>query len=268
MLIFVAGSSAVMAQRGIPSWERLVLLFVAGGLASAGASLLNNYFDRDLDALMERTQNRPLPAGRIQKPAWVLIAGIFLILLSLPFSLALNYHVTLYTLLGATFYVAVYTLGLKRHTWLNVIIGGAAGSFAALAGWSMARPELNGLALIIAVLIFAWTPLHFWNFALVYLGDYRKASVPMLPVKKGEETTYRHIFWTAIIVFMLSLLPYLLGYSGRVYLLMALTMSYFLYGNFSLTSRLTREKAWRNYKFSGIYLSGLFLALAVDSLLP
>lgn len=267
MLIFVAGATAVVAQRGFPSWERLALLFVAGGLASMGASVLNNYFDRNIDALMDRTQNRPIPCGLIHKPVWVMAGGIFLILLSLPFSLKLNYHVTLYILLGAFFYVVVYTLGLKRYTWLNIVIGGAAGSFAALSGWSMVKPELNGLSLIMAVLIFAWTPLHFWNFALVYLGDYRKACVPMLPVIKGEETASRYILWTAIILFMLSLLPYFLGYAGRVYLVIALGMSYFLYGNISLLRKLTREQAWRNYKYSGIYLVGIFLALAIDSLL-
>lgn len=267
MLILVAGAAAVVAYRGFPSWERLTLLFVAGGLASMGASLLNNYFDRDIDALMVRTQNRPLPSGRVGKPVWVLASGICLIIMSLPFSLALNYHVALYTLLGAIVYGTVYTLVLKRHTWLNVVIGGTAGSFAALAGWSIMRPELNGLALIMAALIFAWTPLHFWNFALVHLGDYRNARVPMLPVNEGEGKTSGYIFWTSIIIFLLSLMPYLMGYSGRVYLLVALGMSFFLYGNFSLIRRPTRDKAWRNYKFSGIYLSGLFLALAIDSLL-
>lgn len=265
MLILVAGAAAVVAYRGFPSWERLTLLFASGGLASMGASLLNNYFDRDIDALMARTQNRPLPSGRIGKPAWVLASGILLIIMSLPFSLALNYHIALYTLLGAFSYVVVYTLGLKRHTWLNVVIGGAAGSFAALAGWSMVKPELNGLALIMAALIFAWTPLHFWNFALVYVGDYRKARVPMLPVNKGEGKTSGYIFWTAIIIFLLSLMPYLMGYNGRVYLLIALGMSFFLYGNLSLRRQPTREKAWLNYKFSGIYLGGLFIALAIDS---
>lgn len=267
LLIFVAGATSIIAYQGFPPWNRILPLLMAGGLASAGASLLNNYFDRDIDALMERTRGRPLPAGRIKQPSWALGAGILLVLLSLPFSISLNFQVALYTLLGAFFYVVVYTMGLKRRSWTNVVIGGFAGSCAVLAGWVAVSPEFNYLAFSIALLVFLWTPLHFWNFSLVYLKDYKRSGLPMLPVVKGVTKTCRSILITAVIVFIISLSPYLLGYAGLVYLLLALGLGSLLYGNILLLYEANSKRAWKNYKLSGIYLAGLFFALAMDALI-
>lgn len=261
LLVIVAGLSAYIAQGDWPPGGRLGLLLLSGALAAGGASALNHYLDRDIDSLMERTRRRPLPLGRL-KPGWALSLGLVLIAASLPLSLRVNGWVALYILLGALFYVGVYTWWLKRRIWLNIVIGGMAGSFAALAGWAAVEPRLSGLALLIALLVFLWTPLHFWNFALVYQEDYRRAQVPMLPVVVGEAGTKRQILGATLALFLGSLLPWALGYLGTMYLVLALVLAPLLLGNFRLLWR--PEVAWTNYKLSGLYLIGLLLAMALD----
>lgn len=263
LLQVVAGTSAIIAGGGLPPANRIGLLLLSGALASAGASVLNHYLDRDVDALMERTRRRPLPAGRIKHPGRAAILGVGLVLASLPVSLSLSWLVAVYILLGATFYVLVYTWWLKRRSQLSVVIGGAAGSFAALAGWAAVEPRLSAVAFFIALLVFLWTPLHFWNFALANVRDYRRARVPMLPVMVGVRWARYYIAATALAVFACSLLPWAMGYLGRYYLGGAVVLSTLLWGNLALVRNV--KLAWLNYKLSGPYLLGVLVAMAVDS---
>lgn len=265
MLLMVAGASATIAQRGLPPGNRLGLLLLAGALASAGASVLNHYLDRDIDALMERTRHRPLPAGRIKHPERAAILGVVLLLSALGVSIHLNPWATLYIILGAMFYVVVYTWWLKRRTQVNVILGGGAGSFAVLAGWAAVEPRLSPLAWLIALLVFLWTPLHFWNFALVNLSDYRLARVPMMPTIVDRDTARWYIGGAALALFTSSLFPGLLGYLGGYYLISALALSPLLWGNLRPVE--DARVAWKNYKLSSLYLVGILGAMVIDTLL-
>jgi protoheme IX farnesyltransferase len=267
LLLFIAIMAALTAGGGLLPISSLLLLVAGGGLASAGASALNHYIDRDMDGLMPRTQARPLASGLLPHPGLAAALGIGLLLLSVPFSLRLGVPVAVYTIMGAFVYVVIYTLWLKRRSSLNIIIGGLSGSFAALAGWSAASPGLSPLPLLIAALVFLWTPLHFWNFALVHLEQYRLASVPMMPVIVGRAMAGRHICLTAASLFLLSLVPYFLGHMGPLYLVAALGLGVLLRGNLRLLRQPTAQIAWVNYKLSGPYLAGLFIAMAADSLI-
>ncbi|MDP6100509.1 MAG: heme o synthase [Dehalococcoidia bacterium] len=267
LLLFIAMLAALTADGGLPPISSLLLLAAGGGLASAGASALNHYIDRDMDGLMPRTQTRILASGRLPHPGVAAALGVGLLLFSVPFSLRLGVPVAAYTLLGAFVYVVIYTLWLKRRSSLNIIIGGLSGSFAVLAGWSMVNPSISPFPLLIAALVFLWTPLHFWNFALVHLEQYRLASVPMMPVILGRAMAGRHICLNAASLFLLSLVPYFMGYMGPVYLVAALGLGILLRGNLKLLRRPTAQTAWANYKLSGPYLAGLFIAMAADSIL-
>ncbi len=262
LLEVVALTSAVVAAGGAAPASRLSLLLLSGALASAGASALNHYLDRDIDALMRRTRLRPLPAGKIKSPKWAAAFGLALLLASVPASLPLGLIVTTTLLLGALFYVVVYTWWLKRRTHLNVVIGGAAGSFAALAGWAAVDPSFSPLAVWVAAMLFLWTPLHFWNLALVTAEDYRRAGVPMLPVVMGARRTRQYIAASAVVLVFFSLLPWALGYLGGIYVICAAALSCLILGN--LRRKGYPAQAWTNYKLSGLYLMGMLVAMILD----
>jgi protoheme IX farnesyltransferase len=179
-----------------------------------------------------------------------------------------NPLLALFVALGALFYIVIYTLILKRTTWLNIVIGGAAGSFAALSGWAAVQGQLTPTAWLIAALLFFWTPPHFWAFALVHTDAYRKANVPMLPVVVGQAPTIRWIFWHSLLLVTLSVGLAGVGKLGLIYWLAALI------GNFQLVKnswRLWRspsnEQAWRMYKTSCMYLGYLCLGMLVDTII-
>jgi protoheme IX farnesyltransferase len=171
------------------AFGRMASLAAAMMLAAASASAFNQYFDRDMDAVMARTRNRPFPSGQIGSVT-VLVMAAVLFALSVAVSLAaLNYMVALHLALGAFVYAVVYTVWLKRRSWVNIIVGGLAGSFAVLAGGASASPGLCAPPVLLAIVMFLWTPSHFWSFAIYHREDYARAGVPMLPVVIGEKRT-------------------------------------------------------------------------------
>lgn len=265
LIAFVAGVTAIVHQGGLPPLNRLILLIAAVGLASMGATALNHYLDRDIDSLMTRTKNRPLPAGIIKKPYWVLIGGLALVSLSLPLALKLNHQVALYNTLGAFFYVVIYTWWLKRRSHWNIVIGGLAGSSAALAGWYSVTNHLGPVPILLALILFLWTPSHFWSFALVKKDDYQRAGIPMLPLIAGDRKTAYYILAYTALFFLASILLFLLGpFSTKYLLVAALLGGWFLIWNLRLILKPSPRLAWSNYKLSGIYLLGLFLTMALD----
>ncbi len=267
LLLFVALVSAAIASGGELQAERIALLFSAGALASMGASVLNHYLDRDIDALSPRTRTRPLPSGRV-KPSRACWLGVALVLLALLLSTLLNYLTTLYILAGALVYVLVYTLWLKRRSALNIVVGGLAGSCAVLAGYAAMRGDTTLLALLLALLVFLWTPPHFWAFAIARREDYLRAGVPMLPVRYGCERAAKLMIMHTLLLVQASLLLYALGYSGSLYLAAAAPMGLLLLGfNMKVLTTGSRAWAWRAYRLSGIYLVVLFAALLADSAL-
>jgi len=267
LLALLATSSAALANGGIPGWSVLLPLIAAGTLASAGSSVLNNYLDRDIDCLMQRTKNRPLPKGRIKDSRKMAMLGLGLIGLSLLFSLWLNIWVALCTLAGAFVYVVIYTRWLKRRSRWNIVIGGLAGSFASLAGGFAIFPQATLSQLTIAVLIFLWTPAHFWSFAILHHSDYQRASVPMLPVVAGDRRACWHILLYTFLLVAAALFLYFISPLGRLYLVGTLIFgALFLWINFRLLKSPNVRKARSSYKFSMFYMLMLLLFMIGDIL--
>ncbi|HOA25260.1 MAG TPA: heme o synthase [Aggregatilineales bacterium] len=194
LLLAAALGGAFLGAQGVPSLRTLIGIIVTGTLAAGGASAINQYIERERDALMRRTQRRPLPAGEIQRPAAILWIAIGMIVLSVALTLPTNPLMALYLALGAAIYVGVYTLWLKPRSVLNIVIGGAAGSMAVMTGGAAVRAASDPGVIVLALLLFLWTPVHFWALALFYKDDYATASVPMLPVLETDERTAWWIF--------------------------------------------------------------------------
>lgn len=207
---------AVTPGRTISAWE-VAALGLSVLIASAAAGAFNQYYERDLDRRMRRTRGRPFAAGALRAGrGWL---ALILLLLGGAVAaawLVLNREAALYVFLGAFFYAVVYTVWLKRRTWLNIVIGGLAGSFAVLAGAAAVTPQLGSVAIILAVVLFLWTPSHFWCLAVACRGDYAAAGVPMLPVLIGNARTARVIFANTVVLVAASLLPLAYG-MGWIY---------------------------------------------------
>jgi len=246
------------------------------GVGAGACGAINMWYDRDIDALMRRTRNRPIPAGRIE-PGAALGYGITLAVGSvLLMGLAVNLAAASVLALSITFYVFIYTIWLKRRTPQNIVIGGAAGAFPPVIGWAAVTGSIDPLPLILFAIVFFWTPPHFWSLALFANADYQRAGVPMLPVVAGAKETRRQIIIYTLLLVPLSLLPWWLGFAGPVYGSAALALDGgFLFSvwrvaadrqdasGVSLTGDMPARVAFR---YSIVYLFVLFAALAVDRL--
>ena len=251
------------------SLPALGLLFVVTVMAAGGAGALNHFLDRDLDALMPRTARRPLPSGRITHGWHVVALGLGLVALAVSVALwQLNRLVALHVFLGAFTYVVVYTIWLKRRSWLNVVIGGLAGPFAVMAGGALARPELCLPPVLFAAVLFFWSPSHFWSLAIAYRKDYVNAGIPMLPAVRGEVQTARSILINTAGLLVSSLLPFGLGLLGWTYVLVGVLPggAHLLARNLQLQARPTdRRLALANFHASNLFLLLLFLGVVLDA---
>ena len=268
LLVITAVTSMYAASKlvgpELDNWG-LIHIIIAGALASAGSSALNHYYDRDIDPLMKRTSTRPIPAGRI-KPNQVLVYGLVVSIISVVYgALALNYVSAFFIALGIFFYVIIYTAWLKRLNSSNIVIGGFAGSAAAMAGWSAATGSMDILGFLIGFLVFVWTPSHFWCLAMKMKDEYSEAKVPMLPVLIGMEKTSKYILINTLILLPYSLMLYAFG-MGIVYTAIAAAAgSLMLVYHYKLTKLPTSEFAWKAYKVTAPYLTIIFLAVAIDA---
>jgi protoheme IX farnesyltransferase len=252
-----------------PSPVALGLLFLTTLAAAAGAGALNHYLDRDLDRLMPRTARRPLPSGRISRPWHVVALGVVLIAAAVAFATwQLHPLVALHVFLGAFTYVVVYTVWLKRRSWLNVVIGGLAGSFAVLGGGSLARPELCLPPVIFAAVLFFWSPSHFWSLGIAYRDQYAGARIPMLPAVKGAAQAARGILLNSVGLLVTAAVPVALGLLGLGYaLLVAAGSAYLLARNVQLVARPSeRRLALASFHASNLWLLLLFLGIVIDVL--
>ncbi len=267
LITFSAVVGLVSAPYGARSLKNAAFLIAATMMASAAASAFNHYFDRDIDSVMKRTRKRPLPSSVGAGAQVALVSAVLLFVVSMAVAcLALNYMVGLHLFLGAFVYAVVYTVWLKRRSWTNIIIGGLAGSFAVLAGGASASPDLCAVPVMLAVVMFFWTPSHFWSFAIVHREEYEKASIPMLPSVVGDKFTARCILVNTAVMVGLSLLPVFLGYLGLVYACAAvLSGAFFLYRNCELLKDTSKAVAWKNFKASMVYLAVLFAAVIVEA---
>ena len=268
LLVITAVTSMYAASKFVgpelDTWG-LIHIIIAGGLASAGSSALNHYYDRDIDPLMTRTITRPIPSGRI-KPNSVLIYGLAVSVISVVYgALALNFVSAFFIALGIFFYVIIYTAWLKRLNSSNIVIGGFAGSAASMAGWSAATGSMDILGFLIGFLVFVWTPSHFWCLAMKMKDEYSAAKVPMLPVLIGMQKTSKYILINTLILLPYSLMLYAFG-MGLVYVAIAAASGgLMLVYHYKLTKLPTSEFAWKAYKVTAPYLTIIFLAVALDA---
>jgi len=265
LLVAAAGYVATSGPRVDPT--RFGLLMASGLLAAAGASATNHYLDRDLDSLMRRTRARPLPQHRIDPPAHALEFGVAFLALGLGVAgFGINLLTAAMIGLGYAVYIGVYTLGLKRSHMSNIVIGGFAGSCPALAGSAAAANAISLPAALIAILVFLWTPGHFWALAYRSRDDYRRAGLPMLPAVRDERTSVWAIAGSTAILAVASIAFVFTSAFDVVYMVVAGVAGAILLG---LTARFfwtpNAETAWAGYKFSGVYLALVLVGIMVDA---
>ncbi len=255
---------AVTPGPQVPIWK-IALIGLAVLLSAAAAGAFNQYIERDLDIKMARTQRRPFVTGALAHgPVWLWMIGVMVLGSTLAAAWAINVLAALYVFLGAFFYAVVYTVWLKRRTWLNIVVGGLAGSFAVLAGAATVTPQLDPLPLSLALVLFLWTPPHFWSLAIAYHDDYLAANVPMLPVVIGKTAAARVILGNTVLLVAASLLPVWFG-AGPIYLAGAMMGgAYFLAKSFRLAKQPNRENAMANFHASLMQLTLLLTAAIVD----
>jgi protoheme IX farnesyltransferase len=260
---------APMFVAGSPPWQLVVVVFVGGYLMAGGANAVNMYLDQDIDDRMARTRLRPIPSGRMS-PREVLWFGI-LLATTATYLLAhfANILAAALALAGFYFYVFIYTRWLKRSTPQNIVIGGAAGAFPPLVGWAAVTGRIDLLAVYLFLIVFYWTPPHFWALALLKQRDYDRAGVPMAPLVWGERETMKQMFWYTGVLVPLTLLPVAFGALGVVYLAAAVLLDGALLLGVVRVGRRQQwtAAAWSLYKFSLVYLALLFGAMVADRLL-
>lgn len=266
LLLITSLGSMMLAKEGVPDLKLILLVMVGGALAAGGASAINHYLDRDIDGMMSRTRRRPIPANRTSPTgAWVfgvvLNMGAFTVL-----ALWVNVLSALLALSGTLFYVFIYTIWLKRSTTQNIVLGGAAGGVAPLVGWSAVTNEIGLTAIFLFALVFFWTPPHFWALAILIKEDYARAGIPMLPVVQGVKATQLWIFLYSLVLVALSLMFWVLGTLGWIYLVTALVLGGVLICMAWMLMRGGGIKRARNlYLYSLLYLAVLFVGIMIDS---
>ena len=252
-----------------PSIGPLKLLVVALTVfvASASAGAFNQYYERHTDHLMARTRGRPFVTGSLpDSPAWLVLMAVMLVSSVSIAAWVINPMSAVFVFLGAFFYAIVYTVWLKRRSWLNIVVGGLAGSFAVLAGAAAVDPVIGPLPLLLAVVLFLWTPPHFWSLAIANKAEYAAAGVPMLPVVVGTQRAAHVVFWSTVALAITALLPIWFG-AGVIYLFgAAVGGGYFVYRAWLLAKAPSRKTAMGSFFASLIQLSLLLVASTLDSL--
>ncbi|HYJ03141.1 MAG TPA: heme o synthase [Nitrososphaeraceae archaeon] len=268
LLVFTAFGSALTASLlfNIPITP-LTWMLLLGGVAagSAAADTITGYNDRDIDAIMDRTKDRPIPSGRIS-PRNALIFGIILTAIALIFSWLINLWVFLLMLFGLFDNIIVYSKWLKRRNQANIILGGFSGGVPALIGYVTVTTQNLEIGLVMAGLVFFWIPTHIWSLALHVRKDYQKAKIPMLPVVCEEKRAVRVIAGTTLIMVLFSILPFFFNQFGQIYLITATLFGAIMMGlSLWLLLKPTEKASWTVFKFSSPYLTAVFIAFMVDA---
>jgi len=266
LLLLAAVTGAFLGAGGWPGTEAVTVLLLTGGLASAGASVVNEYLEFDMDRVMQRTQRRPLVTGAIARSRWVLALGVALIVLPVLAVLPRNPALALWVVLGAIVYVGVYTVWLKSRTPLNVVVGGLAGSCAVLGGGAAVHAWSDPAVIGLALLLFLWSPTHFWSLALACREDYERAHVPMLPVvttaRRAAQWNSLHAAGSVLVGLLLSVQPAL----GVYYLTPVVIASlYLLVRGWRLVNRPTAQRAWHMFHAANLYLGVVLLAICLTT---
>jgi protoheme IX farnesyltransferase len=265
LIVFCAVIGMLMAEPGLPDWRRLCVSALGIWLVASAAAAFNCMIERHLDARMHRTAWRPtargeLGAGQVLTlSALLCMAGCSLLYLAVN---GLTMWLTLATFVG---YAVIYTVVLKPRTPQNIVIGGASGAKPPLLGWAAMRGDIALPAVLMWLIIFLWTPPHFWSLALYRINDYRRAGLPMLPITHGVLSTRRHVFVYTLLLFAATLLPVAFGMSGPIYLVVALALGFaFTLKTWRLLRDYSDDLARHTFRFSIVYLASLFLGLLLD----
>jgi protoheme IX farnesyltransferase len=266
LITFSGAASILSASKFTEPITPFLIAVLSFSLGSAGCNALTCYLDRDIDAVMERTKNRPIPQGRTT-PRQALAFGAVMTIVGLSSSWLLGPIIFVMGLLGVLDNVVVYSLISKRRTTANIILGSFSGAAPVLIGFFLAKGTIDLMGLIIASLVVLWIPNHIWSLALYYAEDYRKAGVPMLSSVLDMKKAARCIVSTVFLLVAFSIFPFVLGFLGRTYLLISLPFTIMLTaGNVWLALRPSRKLAWRMFKISSPYLFILFFAMMIDQM--
>ena len=269
LLVFTAIVGMFLATPGMVPLQALVFGSLGIGLAAASAAAINHVLDSRIDALMQRTKRRPLPTGNLTETRALVFAAALGVFSMLTLTLLVNVLTAVLTFVSLIGYAVVYTAFLKRATPQNIVIGGAAGAAPPVLGWVAVSGEIHSDALLLFLIIFTWTPPHFWALAIHRREDYARAEIPMLPVTHGVAFTRQHILYYTILLLVVTVLPYLTRMSGLVYLVAALGLGAgFLYYVIAMMRSDDVALPMRTFSFSITYLMVLFAALLVDHYLP
>jgi len=271
LVIFTCAVGLLIAPVKI-SFTDAIFSLLAVALGSGGAGALNMWYESDLDSLMTRTCLRPIPTGKLTKNQ-ALIFGVLSSLLSVIILYIFSNFIAATTLaITILFYFFVYTVWLKRKTPQNIVIGGASGALPPVIGWAIATNEITLEPIILFLIIFIWTPSHFWALSLYKSEDYRKAKIPMLPVTSGIRTTKFNIFLYALILFPVAILPYFLNFAGLTYLIFATMLSsYYLLISYKLLNEkntvIEKKLATKLFSYSILYLFMIFVFVLIDKII-
>jgi protoheme IX farnesyltransferase len=266
LIVFTAVVGMLLSTKGsIPPLDILFFGTLGIALGAASGAAVNHYVDQRIDAIMERTHNRPLPTGRLTPTtalAFALTIGALSMVILLVFVNTLTALLTLISMIG---YAVIYTMFLKRATPQNIVLGGAAGAAPPLLGWAAVTGEVNYHALLLFLIIFVWTPPHFWALAIKRRHEYAKADIPMLPVTHGVIFTKQHIFMYTLLLFAVTMMPFVTEMSGVLYLSGAIALGIgFIYHAFKLLRSEGDAHSMKTFSFSIFYLSALFAFLLLD----
>jgi len=263
LLLFTTVTTMLVA--GTPSLRLILLTCLGGYLSAGGAGAVNHAYDRDIDARMARTADRPVPSGRVSARAATVFGFVLSALATIELAVWVNPLASGLALCGFVGYTGVYTVWLKRRTPQNIVIGGAAGAVPPLVAWAAVTGGLDGTALYLFAIVFFWTPPHFWALSLLMKGEYEKVGVPMLPVVRGEAETRRQILLYSVLLYAVTQLPFCAGGFGAIYLAGSLVLgAQFMAGAYVLYRRADRRSALRLYLFSLAYLALLFGVMVAD----
>ena len=269
LIVFTAIVGTLLASPGLPPFDALVFGNLGIAAASACAATINHVLDQRIDAQMARTRGRPLPMGKLTERQALAFAAVLGVVSMAILAFLVNPLTAALTFMSLIGYAVIYTVWLKRATLQNIVIGGAAGAAPPVLGWTAVTNSVDANALLLFLIIFVWTPPHFWALAIARRDDYARAGIPMLPVTHGVEYTRLHVLLYTVLLVLVTLLPFVTRLSGLIYLAAALVLNaLFLYYALALKITTRRELPMRVFRFSVTYLMWLFAALLVDHYFP
>lgn len=268
MMLITAIVGMLLATPNIPSFQIMIIALLGIGLCAASAATINQIIDRNIDAGMQRTSGRPLPQGEISPVNASLFALFLMIMGTIILIYFVNTLTALLTICSLIGYAFIYTVFLKRATPQNIVIGGLAGAAPPLLGWTAITNSIDPNALLLVLIIFVWTPPHFWALAIYRRDDYAKESIPMLPVTHGVKFTKLQIILYTILLFIVSLLPYVVLMSGVIYLIASLVLGIiYLYTSFKMYFYDDNDYPMVSFQYSVYYIFLIFAALLLDHFL-